>query len=66
MQLDKPFAGQSLIRFDYDGEEMLADQHKWNVAPEQTPWKLDDAPFEQRKAELERWRQEQNARQEVS
>ncbi len=65
VQLDEPVDGESLIRFDYDGEEMLADQQKWDMAPEQHPWTLDDMPFAERTAEIERWQRELDARRGV-
>ena len=55
VQLEEPVQGESLIRFGNDGTELGVDLHKWNVAPEQQPWTLDDLPFAERTALLERW-----------
>jgi len=43
---------KSIIRFAKDGTGWV-DGGKWNVAPEQQPWILDDMPFEERRVSLE-------------
>jgi len=40
VQLDEPIRGESLLRFDKDGRELMVDWYKWTCAPDQHPWIL--------------------------
>jgi hypothetical protein len=53
VRLEAPIEGESLVRFGNWGTELMVDWDKWDCAPEQRPWILDDIPFADRTAELE-------------
>lgn len=52
VQLEEPIHGESLVRFGNWGTELKVDWDKWDFAPEQHPWILDDIPFAERAALL--------------
>src|SRR5262249_47200053 len=53
-QLFGDWPGGSLISFGNDGIELDA-RRNMNVAPEQQPWILDDMPFAERRAKIEKY-----------
>jgi hypothetical protein len=54
VQLLDDWPGESLIRFCNDGTEFEC-RRNMNVAPEQQPWILDDMPFAERRAAIEKY-----------